>query len=68
MKVLSFPELKLRGIPYTRAHVRRLVGAGEFPAPVQLSPHRIAWVESEVDAWLKARIAARDRRNTSPAE
>jgi prophage regulatory protein len=62
MKVLSFPELKSRkGVPYTRAHVRRLVGAGEFPAPVQLSPHRICWVESEIDEWLKARIAARDQ-------
>ena len=31
----------------------------DFPRPVQLGSNCIAWVESEVDAWLEKRIAAR---------
>ncbi len=36
------------------------VKAGTFPAPVQLGPKSVGWVESEINAWLSARIAARD--------
>jgi prophage regulatory protein len=32
-----------------------------FPAPIPLGPRRVGWVESEVDAWLRARIAKRGR-------
>ena len=28
--------------------------------PVKLDPRAVAWVESEVDAWIAARIEARD--------
>lgn len=28
-----------------------------FPSPYRLSPNRVAWLQSEVDAWLRARIA-----------
>jgi prophage regulatory protein len=33
---------------------------GSFPRPVKLGPRAVAWVESEVDAWIAARIEARD--------
>lgn len=34
--------------------------AGEdFPAPVRLGPNSIAWVVTEVDAWLQGKIDAR---------
>ena len=44
---------------YSRTHVYRLIAAGLFPASVPLGPHRVAWVESEVQAWVDARIAER---------
>jgi prophage regulatory protein len=37
----------------------RLMNRGEFPLPVRLSPNRVAWVRSEVEAWKEAR--KRDR-------
>ena len=37
-------------------HIR----AGMFPKPVDLGG-AVAWVESEIDAWIAARIAARDK-------
>jgi prophage regulatory protein len=62
MKLLDFKSLgPVKGIGYSRDHLRRKVKAGEFPAPVALSDRRIAWRESEVDAWL----ASRPRRDSS---
>jgi prophage regulatory protein len=30
---------------------------GEFPQCLNLSERRVAWIESEVDAWIANRIA-----------
>lgn len=49
-----------KGIPYSRAQIYRMIGEGRFPRPVKLGEHRIAFVEQEVDAWIKAKIAERD--------
>ena len=37
----------------------RLVRAGKFPRPMQLSPGTVGWPEHEVDAWIAARSAER---------
>ena len=43
------------------ASIYRLMAAEEgFPHSVVLGPNTRAWVESEVDAWIEKRIAARD--------
>ncbi len=36
------------------------IKAGTFPAPIQLGPKAVGWLESEINAWLAARVAARD--------
>lgn len=33
---------------------------GRFPKQVPLGPQRVAFVESEIDAWIAARLKARD--------
>lgn len=38
------------------------ITAGTFPAPVPTGPRTVAWVESEVNDWIEARIAERDAR------
>lgn len=53
-RLLTFHDLSNRGIPWVRDHLRRKCKAGEFPAPVQISPHRIGWFEDEIDAWVAA--------------
>ncbi len=32
----------------------------DFPKPVKTGPRRVAWVQSEVEAWLEARLADRE--------
>ena len=63
MKLLSFEDLPDKGIPYHPQHIRKLVKAGAFPRPIKLGQGRgatSAFVESEIDAWLEAKIAERD--------
>ena len=38
--------------------LQRLVGSGDFPAPVVVSPNRLAFVEAEIDSWLASRPRA----------
>ncbi len=37
----------------------RLIKVGTHPRPVPLGPHRVAFLESEVEDWMAQRIAAR---------
>lgn len=41
--------------------IDREVAAGRFPAPIRLTPRAKGWLEAEIDAWLEARVAERDR-------
>lgn len=38
----------------------RDMAAGTFPKPLKIGSRAVAWRESEIRAWLDARIAARD--------
>jgi prophage regulatory protein len=64
-RFVSYPELKSHyGIGYSRKYIIELVRMGLFPAPVNLGSNSIAWIDTELDDWSAARIAARD--NPSP--
>jgi prophage regulatory protein len=53
VKLLDFKDLRpMKGINYSRDHLRRKASAGEFPKPISLSAHRIAWSEASIDSWL----------------
>lgn len=60
MRMLSPTDLRDKGIPWTRQHIHRLIRKGEFPRPVKLGAGSNAWIESEIDAWLRARVEQRD--------
>jgi prophage regulatory protein len=59
MHVLRIKHVSER-VDYHPAHIRRLVKAGQFPAPIQLSPNRVAWIEAEIDEWLEGKRRERD--------
>jgi prophage regulatory protein len=62
LRLLSYRDLKLRGIPYSRSHLRRLEATGHFPQHITLGEGLgalIAWAEHEVDQWIAERIARR---------
>lgn len=45
---------------YSRAWIYRLISQSKFPKPVKIGSRSIAFVESEIDAWINERIAERD--------
>ncbi|WP_287241183.1 AlpA family phage regulatory protein [Mesorhizobium sp.] len=38
-------------------HIDRMEKAGLFPSRIRLGPGRVAWLYSEVRAWMDAKIA-----------
>jgi prophage regulatory protein len=60
MKVLAFRDLREKGIPFTRQHIHRLVRQGQFPRPFKIGTKTNAWNDSEIDEYLKDRLARRD--------
>jgi prophage regulatory protein len=58
LRLLRLPEVLDRtGLGRTSLYVAMKSGA--FPAPAHLGGRIVAWSESEVDAWIAARLAAR---------
>lgn len=49
-------------VGYSPMHLWRLEKAGRFPQRVKLGPNSVGWVSTEIDAWIEARIAERDRK------
>jgi predicted DNA-binding transcriptional regulator AlpA len=68
---VPYPELQKHGIPYCRVHLRRMIRAGTFPAPHQLSPNRCAWKLSDLVRWKSTRpiagSAVAEEKESAPA-
>ena len=60
MKLLSKKQVR-EMVLYSPAHIARLEADGKFPKRVRLGSGRVGWVDQEVDDWIHARIAERDR-------
>ena len=46
-------------VPYSASHIWRLERAGEFPQRVRLGGNRVAWLQSEVSAWVQGKVTSR---------
>jgi prophage regulatory protein len=46
----------------SRSSVYEAVQKGEFPKPVKLGGRSSAWVKSEIEEWVQARIKARETK------
>lgn len=51
----------------SRSTLYNRIAAGEFPRPVALGPRAVGWLESEINAWIAARIDASRNGNHSAA-
>ncbi len=56
-KLLKLPEVITR----TGKSGSGIYADPTFPKPVKIGPRASAWVESEVEEWIKARIAQREQ-------
>jgi prophage regulatory protein len=51
----------------SRSTIYEQMAQGRFPRPVGLGPRAVGWLESEVNAWLTARIGE-DRKAWIPPQ
>lgn len=56
-RLMRRPDV-LRDTGLSRSSLYRKIAANEFPPPIKLSEKSVAWVESEVTAWIARQIAA----------
>ena len=62
-RFISMREVRNR-TTFSKTHIYRLIRAGTFPRQVSLGgPHRVAFLESEIDEWMDARVRAREYLN-----
>jgi prophage regulatory protein len=53
-------------VPYTPQHILRLEKRGLFPRRIQVGPNRVAWLLSEIEEWVAARVFERDASGNKP--
>ena len=64
-RYLTLKDLPGKGVQYHVNHLRRMWNSGQFPAPIHLSPRKLAWPESAIDAWLASK-SERSARAPTP--
>jgi prophage regulatory protein len=57
-KFLRLPEVKAR-TGLSRSTIYALISQNAFPRHVPLGMRCVGWLESEIDAWIVARVANR---------
>ena len=55
--LIRFAEVRRR-TGFSKTWIYRLISEGRFPTPVRTGTRAVVFVESEIDAWIAARIAA----------
>ena len=57
-RLITQRELRMM-IPFTAQHILRLEKKGGFPRRVRLGQNRVAWLLTDIEAWISERMAAR---------
>lgn len=70
MKLLSRQQLGEKGLPNSKAHIWRACHNPDadlpFPQPIRIGRNTF-WIEEEIDKYLAALAAKRDRQKGRPA-
>lgn len=54
-KLLRLADVRER-VPYSRSTIYQKISRGEFPKPISIGERAVAWLESDIDAWIESRI------------
>ncbi len=57
IRFLRLPEVVSR-TGLSRSTLKVLMREGSFPLPIRLGARAVGWIEAEVEAWMRERIAA----------
>ena len=58
-RFISIAEV-LDRICLSKTHLYRKINANQFPKAVPLGPQKVAFLESEIEAWMATRLHARE--------
>ena len=53
-RLIRLREVQHR-VGLSRSSIYRFMAEGTFPTPVHLGSRSVAWIEHEIDAWLRSR-------------
>lgn len=53
-------------VPLSRSAIYNRIAAGTFPRPISLGPKAIAFIGSEIDAWIVERVTEHRSINGQP--
>ncbi|MBB5406448.1 prophage regulatory protein [Paraburkholderia sp. RAU6.4a] len=57
VRLIRLREVRTR-VGLGASTVYRYLAVGKFPRPVEIGGGRVAWLESEIDAWIANRMEA----------
>jgi prophage regulatory protein len=64
-RLISIKEVTSR-VPFTKVHIYRLIKRDEFPDRVKIGKRRVCWRESDIDAWIAAKLARNQKSDCKP--
>ena len=57
MSISRRPQVQARtGIP--KATMYAMMATGAFPRPIKIGARAVAWLDSDIDRWIEARVVA----------
>ena len=59
--IIRMPEVERR-TAMSGSRIYRLMNAGLFPRSVKISDRAVGWIEQEIDEYIAAKIAVRDKQ------
>jgi prophage regulatory protein len=59
LRILRLREVRER-TGRSQSSIYSDMAAGTFPRAVPIGGHAVGWLETEIDTWIKARVAERD--------
>ena len=55
-RFMSMKEVRTK-VPFSKTHIYKMIDAGTFPRPKKIGVKRIAFLESDIVAWMGSRKA-----------
>ena len=60
--ILGLPQvINATGLPRSSLYAK--IAEGEFPTPIKLSKRSVGWSSSEIDTWIRERLAQRGEQH-----
>lgn len=63
-RMLKLAEVKHK-VPLSRTQIYVQISQGRFPRPINIGMRAVAWLESDIDAWIEERAAASKRASSA---